>query len=344
MKPGIVLDLAASAARVASRRARLGPRRPSWSFGFETLVEGMRAARRKNEALPIVEQRSAWDAMGMPSPVLRAVRFTPATGFAVPCTWCHAGARAEGGPIVVFFHGGAYNFGSLATYGEMVARIALASGARVLFVDYRLAPEHPFPAATDDAIAVYREVLRMHGASRVVVAGDSAGGGLSLATMIRARDEGMPLPRAAVLVCPWVDLGDENHEEDPDDWITGAWGTAFGDAYRGATAKDHPYVSPARASLSGLPPTLVQVGTAELLHPQVVALAGALAASGVDVELDVARDMVHDWHFFAGLYPAARVAFESIGRFVRASTTPASDTASGGAREHVDRREPLVHI
>lgn len=340
MKASVVLDLAASAARVASRRARLGPRRPSWSFGFETLVEGMRAARRKNERLPIALQRRAWDAMGMPSPVLRAVRFTPAPEFGVPCTWCYPHARSEGGPIVVYFHGGAYNFGSLATYGEMVARIALASGARVLFVDYRLAPEHPFPAAIDDAIRVYRDVVRAHGAASVVIAGDSAGGGLSLATMLRARDEGTPLPRAGVLVCPWVDLGDENHEEDPDDWITGAWGSAFGDAYRGATPKDHPLVSPGRASLAGLPPMLVQVGTAELLHPQVVALGAALAAAGVPVELESAKDMVHDWHFFAGVYPPARAAFESIGRFVRASTTGASSSP----REHVDRREPLVHI
>ncbi len=344
MKPGAALDLAASAARVMARRTRLGPRRPSWSFQFETLVEGLRLSRRRNERLPIEEQRRAWDSLALPSAARDAVRFTPTHAFAVPCTWCHAPARAEGGPVVLFLHGGAYNFGSLATYGDFVARVALASGARVLFADYRLAPEHPFPAALDDALAVYASLARTTDPARLVIAGDSAGGGLAVATMLRARERGLALPRAAFLVCPWVDLVEENHEADPDDWLTGAWGSAFGDAYRGAHPKEHPELSPARADLQGLPPTLVQAGTAELLHPQIVAFAAALGTAGVRVELEDARDMVHDWHLLATVYPPARAAFESIGRFVRAETAPSLSPGVGEGGETVDRRGALVHI
>jgi monoterpene epsilon-lactone hydrolase len=234
----------------------------------------------------------------------------------------------------MFLHGGAYNFGSLATYGDFVARIALSSGARVLFVDYRLAPEHPFPAALDDATSVYAELIRTVDARRVVIAGDSAGGGLSVATLRWARERGVALPSAGILVCPWVDLVDENHEEDPDDWITGAWGTSFGDAYRRDHPKDHPSISPGRADLRGLPPMLVQIGTAELLHAQVTSFVGALRAASVPVELEEARDMVHDWHFLAGVHPPTRAPFESMARFIRASTS----------RQTVDRREALVHI
>lgn len=344
MKPTAALDLAASAATVIARRARFGPRRPSWSFQFETLVEGLRRSRRATERLPIEAQRLAWDSLALPSPTRDAVRFTATSAFAAPSTWCNARSRSEGGPVVLFLHGGAYNFGSLATYGDFVARIALASGARVLFASYRLAPEHPFPAALDDAFAVYEALTRVEDPARIVIAGDSAGGGLSVATMLRARERGLPLPRAAVLVCPWIDLTDENHDEDPDDWLTGAWGAAFGDAYRGALASDHPSLSPARAELAGLPPTLIQTGTAELLHPQIVTFARALAAAGVRVELEEARDMVHDWHLLATVYPPARAAFESIGRFIRAETALPPRAASAEVRETVDRGGSRVHI
>ncbi|MFO0615053.1 MAG: alpha/beta hydrolase [Polyangiaceae bacterium] len=318
--PRALLGLASSAARVAARRARFGPRRPSWTFGFEALVEGLRSTRQRTGRLPIVEQRRAWDELAMPSPARAAVQFTQAPEFSIPSTWCHARARSEGGPVVLFLHGGAYNFGSLATYGDFIARLALASGARVLFVDYRLAPEHPFPAALDDASTVYDELTRSVDPRRIVIAGDSAGGGLTIATLVRLRDRRAPLPSGAILVAPWVDLVDENHDEDPDDWITGAWGAAFGDAYRAGKPKDHPEISPARADLRGLPRMLVQIGTADLLHPQVSSFVSVLRAADVPVEVEEARDMVHDWHFFAPVHAPSRAPFESMGRFVRAST------------------------
>jgi epsilon-lactone hydrolase len=230
------------------------------------------------------------------------------------------GAAADG--AVLYLHGGAYTLGSLATHRGLVSRIARAAGVRVLSLDYRLAPEHPFPAAVDDAVAAYRWLLRSGLAPhRLVVGGDSAGGGLTLATLLSLRDAGEPLPAGAVCLSPWVDLEvtgpsmTANAARDPIVHREGALRLAA--AYLGTTSARHPLASPLHADLSGLPPLLIHVGTAEALLDDAARLFERARQAGVEVTYEAWPDMIHVWHFFAPLLPEARQALEKVGAFIR---------------------------
>jgi acetyl esterase/lipase len=192
----------------------------------------------------------------------------------------------------------------------------------VLSIGYRLAPEDPHPAALDDAVRAYRWALAFGGAdpARTVIAGDSAGGGLTVATLVALRDALAPLPAAGVCLSPWVDLTQSGatiktnadvdpmvHVEDLDRWA---------DAYSGPRSTSDPAVSPLFADLAGLPPLLVDVGTAEALLDDARRLAERARAAGVEVTLTVAEDMVHVWHFFAGAGPEADDAIARVGAFI----------------------------
>jgi len=199
-----------------------------------------------------------------------------------------------------------------------------AAGARALVPEYRLAPEHPFPAAPDDSLAAYRWLLGSGLAARaVVLAGDSCGGNLALGAMLRARDEGLPLPAGAALVCPWVDLGDRtgsvqrNAAYDwADPWMFDAWA----EAYLGDRDRRLPLASPIHADLHGLPPLLLQAGGAEMNLDQVVRLADRARAARVEVTLRVHEGMTHDWHALAAQIPGLAGGLAELGRFVRERT------------------------
>jgi acetyl esterase/lipase len=227
----------------------------------------------------------------------------------------------EPGRTVLYLHGGGYAIGSVRTHRELAARIGRAARATVLTVDYRLAPENPFPAAIEDATAAYRWLLA-EGVEprRTAIAGDSAGGGLTMATLLALRDARTPLPAAAVCLSPWVDLAGEaatlqtNAALDPVVQKDGL--LAMARAYlHGADPKD-PHASPLYADLSGLPPLLVQVGKAETLLDDSVRLAARARAAGVDVTLDAWDDMIHVFQAFSML-PEAQRATEAIGAFLR---------------------------
>ncbi|MBU2547809.1 MAG: alpha/beta hydrolase [Proteobacteria bacterium] len=223
--------------------------------------------------------------------------------------------------VVLYFHGGGYAIGSLNTHREMVSHIARAARARVLLVDYRLAPEHPFPAAVEDAKAAYRHLLDRGAApGRMVLAGDSAGGGLTVAALVALRDQGVSLPAAGICLSPWVDLAGEGDsmtgkaEADPtvgyDDL------QVFVRAYLGDRDPKTPLASQLYADLSGLPPLLIQVGTSEVLLDDSTRLAKRAEQAGVEATLETWEEMVHVWHFFASMLPEGREAVERIGRFV----------------------------
>lgn len=334
MHPHLLLDFARAVGTVVVRRPRRGPLHPDWPFAFELLVEGLKESRRRIERLPIVGQRRAWDALRLPSPTGARLDRTTAEGAPVPSSWCAPKARSHAGPVILYLHGGSYSFGSWDTHGELIGRIALASGARTLVPDFRLAPEHPFPAALDDVFATYRWLVETESPSRIVVAGDSAGGGLALALLTRIRDEGLPLPAGAALICPWVDLSARAEVPCETDWVDAAWGQAFGVAYLAGHDERHPHVSPTFADLRGLPPLLVQAGDAEILFPQIEEFVGRARAQGVDVAFDVARGMIHNWHMFAGVHPPSRHAIDDIGAFVRKTSSSSREprAAQGGDR------------
>jgi acetyl esterase/lipase len=221
---------------------------------------------------------------------------------------------------VLFLHGGGYVTGSPALYRHFTWRIATAARAHVLAIDYRLAPEHAFPAALDDALAAYRWLLA--GAAdpqRTAVVGDSAGGGLALALLLKLRDNELPLPAGAVALSPWTDLAltgaslSLNAKSDP--MLNVADARLFAGCYLADTDPRHPYASPLYGSPAGLPPTLIHVGSDEILHDDAMRMAENLRAAGCQVQIEVWPRMPHGWHLFAPVLPEARTAIARIGAF-----------------------------
>jgi epsilon-lactone hydrolase len=222
---------------------------------------------------------------------------------------------------VLYFHGGGYAIGTAQLYRDFTWRIGDAAGARVLYFDYRLAPEHPFPAALEDAVAVYRWLAGGLAPRRIAFMGDSAGGGLALGTLYKLRDEGTALPGAAVLLSPWTDLA-----------LTGPslWSNAVSDpmmnvatlprianGYLAGADPRNPYASPLFGDPSGLPPTLIHVGSDEILRDDAVRMAEKMRTAGCDVEIDVWPRMPHVWHLYARILPEGRLAINRIGTFLR---------------------------
>jgi cation diffusion facilitator CzcD-associated flavoprotein CzcO/acetyl esterase/lipase len=233
--------------------------------------------------------------------------------------------------VILYMHGGAYCLGSAAGHRALTSRLALATGLPVFSLDYRLAPEHPFPAAIDDAVAAFRALSDK---GPVIVAGDSAGGGLALATALALRDDGSPLPAALVLLSPWVDLGRDSAPLVPppgEAMLSTEWAAACAALYVGNAPPDSPLASPLRADLRGLPPTLIQVGTDELLLDQSVALHDAMLAAGVDVRCDITA---RRWHVFQMHGGAMRSADDAIARISRFLLQPLAAATPPGASRH----------
>lgn len=226
--------------------------------------------------------------------------------------------------VLLYLHGGGYAVCSPFTHRALAANLGRASGLNALVPDYRLAPEHPFPAAVDDAVAAYRWLLDAGTPpERIVIAGDSAGGGLTLATMLSVRDAGDPLPGAAALISPWTDLavtGESVTTRQKDDPMLFRSGLIeHAEMYLGAGDRKHPLASPLYADLSGLPPLIIHVGTAEILLDDSTRLAERAEAAGVEVTLHCYEDMMHVWHYFEGTLPESAAAIEQIGAFIKAN-------------------------
>ena len=310
---------AATVARTATRRILRGPLRPSWPWRTELVAATTRAILMQSKTRGPRWLRDALDAAPTPRPFLRRVRTRDVEAAGVRGRWFEPldGGAAE--RAIVYFHGGGFVIGWADTHAEVMARLAVAARARVLGVEYRLAPEHRFPAAHDDALAATRWVLARDAPGRVAIAGDSAGGNLAVATLCALRDAGETLPAAGVLLCPWTDplaaggSMDANAAFDfGDRSLLSGW---IGDYAPGDTAQD-PRVRVVDARLDGLPPLLVQVGGAEILLDQVRAFAERARRAGVAVRLDEWPDMFHDWQLQAALLPEGARAVEGIARFL----------------------------
>jgi acetyl esterase/lipase len=224
---------------------------------------------------------------------------------------------------ILYLHGGAYIAMSPQTHRSLTSRLATASDASLFALDYRLAPEHPFPAAVDDALAAYRALLAMDFApSRIVLAGDSAGGGLTLSTLLALRDSGDPLPAGAVLFSPWTDLAAtgrslvENSASDA--LFFGTWVAAEAQHYLAETPATHPLASPVYADLSGLPPLLIQVSESEVLLDDSRRVHDNALRVGVRSTLQVWPALPHVWQMFAPILPEGRAALRDAGDFIHA--------------------------
>jgi len=275
------------------------------------------------QAPPTLEERRAAFTPGdRLYPVPDDVLVTEVNAGGVPAHWL-AAPGADAGRVLLFLHGGGFEFGSVRSDGELAARLGRASGMRVLFPEYRLAPEHPFPAAIDDVLTAWRWLRsgQALGARSIAVAGDSAGGGLAVALLVATRDAGEALPAAAVLMSPTVDLTSSGasmrERADQDPISTPAMLRQFASGYLAGADPKTPLASPLFAQLAGLPPLLVQVGTADLLLSDSERLAAAAAEAGVDVTLEIGEGLPHVYQLMLGT-PEAAEATERIGKFLRA--------------------------
>ncbi len=332
----MMLDLAGTLARLvrsgswaAVQRATLGSARPGWSWRDETLARFIQGEFTNVPADPQALRRRM-DAMALP-PLLRPlVRCTDESVAGMKARWytprrTAAAPEPDQGPVLLYLHGGGYVFGSLKSHADIIVRLAVASGLRTLAIEYRLAPEHPYPAALDDCVAAYHWLLRRGvDPARIVVAGESAGGGLTLTTLCHLRDEGDPLPAAAVGISPWCDVAMtlpsvDNNE--PYDFTDRRQATEWASWYLAGADPRRPDISPLYADLTGLPPLLLQVGGAEMLADEVAALAHKAEQAGVDVTLETWDHMFHIWHFAALVLPQGAAAIDHVGRFARFHAT-----------------------
>lgn len=274
----------------------------------------------------LAERRRRLDALGGSYPLPGDIRVEPTRAKDVPAEWTEA-PGAEPSRVLLYLHGGGYVSGSLASHRPMVAEAGRQAGMRTLALDYRLAPEHSFPAALEDAVTGYRHLLESGFApGRIAIGGDSAGGGLTAATLLSLRQQGLPMPGCAWLVSPWVDLESTSPsivgKAPVDPMIQKPYLLELAAMYLGTADARLPLASPLHAALHGLPPLLVQVGSAETLLDEGVAFAGKAGAAGVAVTLEVWPDMIHVWHLFHPQLAAGRRALVSAGRFIR-ETLPA---------------------
>lgn len=224
---------------------------------------------------------------------------------------------------LLYVHGGGYLIGSSKSHRHMVGALSVESGLPVFSADYRLAPEHPFPAALDDAVAAYKGLLDKGIASaRLAIAGDSAGGGLTIATLVALRDRGLPLPACAVAISPWCDLsqgGEAYRARAKRDPIVSKGGLdKMAAAYLNGADPKTPLASPVFADLKGLPPLLIQVGTEEALYDDALTLKARAESAGVEVSLESWGGMIHVWHIFHPILSEGRDAIARIGRFLKA--------------------------
>lgn len=265
--------------------------------------------------VPMAWQRRWLKGLSHTSLPLRGSRFEPDRLGGVAGEWVWPAAEPTRDGTVLYLHGGAYCVGAPGTHRALTTRLARACGMALFAADYRLAPEHPFPAAVHDALAAYR-ALRARGP--VVVAGDSAGGGLALALAIALRDAGEAAPAALLLLSPWAEMTTAHVPATPprgEAMLSVAWAQACAALCLRDTPASHPWASPLNADLRGLPPVLIQAGTDELLHEQALALHDALAAAGVSVRCEIVPQRWHVFQMHGGVLASADDAIDRLALF-----------------------------
>ncbi len=295
---------------------------PRWGLRTEFLVSAVRRVLHDERLREPTYLRGLEAHAALRSGVVRQARYESVDAGGVAARWCRP-PNPSPGRALVYFHGGGFVIGSIASHADLVARLALGAGVACLAVDYRLAPEHRYPAAHDDAFTVYRWLLQERGLdpSEVVLAGDSAGGNLVAATLLRAREAGLPQPAAAVLISPLVQAGDESGSmiaNAPSDLLDLELIRHWIEQYAPNRADwDSDDLSPVGADLRELAPLLVQAAGQEVLIDQIRRFAAAAETAGTSVQLEVTPHMFHDFQVFATLIPEGRPAVEAIVRFIR---------------------------
>jgi epsilon-lactone hydrolase len=288
---------------------------------LETLVLMLKAGPRLDNP-SVAEMRAGFEQMGKTMPVAPDVKCEPVKAGSVPAEWVTA-PGADASRVILYLHGGGYVIGSINTHRAMAGMLSRAAASRVLLIDYRLAPEHPFPAAVEDSVAAYKWLVAQGVApAKIVVAGDSAGGGLTVATLVAIRDQNLKSPAGGVCLSPWIDMeaiGESittKAAEDPMVQKEGLLGMAK--HYLAGKDPRTPLAAPLYADLAGLPPLLIQVGTSETLLDDSTRLAERARKAGVKVTYEPYEKMIHVFQIFAPMLDEGKEAIEKIGSFVKA--------------------------
>jgi monoterpene epsilon-lactone hydrolase len=304
-------------ARCLNASVRLFVRRRRWGKDERALVR--RARRLFGSPVPF---GWLWTRGLNVRPINESGRNGSRNGVAVRGEWIEP-ERTDDASVIFYIHGGGFVSCSAATHRPITAALARLSRRRVFSLDYRLAPEHRYPAALDDAVAAYQWLLAHEGiAPRAIsFAGDSAGGGLVLASLLRLRDEGVPLPACAVCFSPWTDLAGAGESQHANDGRCAMFRTEnaaeFAPAYLGNESPQNPYASPAYADLAGLPPLLLQVGSTELLLDDARRVHRKIQEAGGRSRLAIYEDVAHCWQMLDGFVPEARAALRQAASFIR---------------------------
>ena len=292
------------------------------SIGMRSMIKVLRADHEAETKKRVAEGRVALEKMSGKTIIPDDVVFEEIDIDGISALWVTT-PESQMNKIILYLHGGGYIQGSLKTHRDLCQRISRASNARTLYIDYGIAPENPFPAGLNDAVKAYQWLIGHQDIlpGNIVIAGDSAGGGLTLATLLKLRDSNIPLPAAAVCLSPWTDLtlsGETYQTKTKEDPFITFDGLAF-DArlYIGDNDPKNPYISPIYGDFTGLPPLCIQVGSAEILLDDSRIVAEKAKRAGVDVTIDIWEDMIHVFQAFAIIAPEGRKGIKKIGEFIK---------------------------
>lgn len=316
-----IAELSQSVLEVSARRALKGPRLPGWNWFVEVATEVLK--RRTLVAFrmaDVKEARRYLDSVVISSPELSEVSITPVVQEKIRGSWFasknFAGQGDEPPVSVLYFHGGGYSFYPQA-YANFIALITRAAKSKTFALDYRLSPEHRFPAQLEDALNAYRWMLEDGtDPDRLIFAGDSAGGNLTLALLLAARESKLPLPALAVALSPPTDFETDLTGKGDCDWIEKQMLEQWRDWYCDSAERRNSLVSPLWADLRGLPPIYIQAGGAEILYPSIRVFADRAQKRGADVVLETWEDMTHDFQMFGLDAPQSADALRRIGQVI----------------------------
>jgi len=292
------------------------------SDGIKRISEMVRQNSKVVAKQRVEESRAGFEQFAAMFQVAKDVKIDNVDVNGVSAVWISTPEAVEEN-VVLYFHGGGYVFGSINTHKEFMSRISRVSNSRVLLIDYRRAPENPFPAALEDAITAYKWLIDSEGIKpeNLIIGGESAGGGLTLATLLKLRDTGIPLPAAALVLSPWADLdmtGETIRTKARVDPLANPSDLFFlASLYVGEDDPKNPYISPLYGDLKGLSPMIIQVGSAEILLSDAERIAERAKAADVDVILDIWEDMIHMFQMFALWSPEGQKATEKLGKFIQ---------------------------
>jgi len=284
------------------------------------LVRGFLKAAKSNQTAgaDIEAARQGLEALSGLTPIQPDIKVEKTDIEGIKAEWV-AAPNAQDDRVFLYLHGGAYIMGSCNTHRYLASKLSHATAARVLVPEYRLAPEHPYPAAIEDAVRVYRSLINSgYSPERIIIGGDSAGGGLTMATLLTLRDDGDKLPALSVLLSPWTDMEGTGESvetrADADPWLS-AEAMRFTPAlYIRDLNPRHPLVSPIHADLTGLPPMLVHVGNDEILLDDSIRLVERARSTGVKTSIKIWNEMWHVFQTFA--IPEGQQSIDEIGEFV----------------------------